>query len=260
MWTSQPFRLFESGLAFFDDECRFEGGDLGMKRICFFNVRGEKIFFANLLILLCLSCLVPVVSAQGAVDDEDIQSWNDVQVTVPVDSRIDLVLTGTLRFGDNIQRLVDGRAAFAVNFKVKNWLSIQPGYTNIATFRQNTRRRIEHRINLAATYKFPFKRFGLSNRSLFERRLRQPQNSTRYRNRLQFELPIKQISGTKLIVSDEIFYDWSLKRWSRNRFTVGINKSINKKLGLDVYYMRQNDGTSRPGDLHVIGTNWKIKL
>lgn len=200
------------------------------------------------------------VYGQPLRPQEDVQSWNDVRLTVPVHKRVDLVLTGTLRFGDDLHRLVDRRAAVAVNFKVKDWLSIQPGYTNIANFRQNTRRRIEHRLNISATYKFPFKKFTLSNRSLFERRLREPRNSTRYRNRLQFELPIKQISGTKLIVSDEIFYDWSLKRWSRNRFTLGINKSINKKLSLDVYYMRQNDGTSRPGDLHVIGTNWKIRF
>jgi hypothetical protein len=51
-----------------------------------------------------------------------------------------------------------------------------------------------------------------------------------------------------------------LKKFSRNRFTAGITKTLTKKLSLDVYYMRQNDGFSRPGDLNVIGTSWKVRL
>lgn len=235
------------------------------RKICF-DERGAKRPDGGTLLkrifrlLIIFGFAVSIAQAQTTVDDEDFQSWNDVQLTVPVNKRVDLVLTGTLRFGDNVQRLVDRRGAVAFNFKIKDWLSVQPGYTNIATMRRGSRRRIEHRLNFAATYKFPFKKFTLTNRSLFERRLREPRNSTRYRNRLQFELPIKQIKGAKLFVSDEIFYDWSLKRWPRNRFTAGVGKTINKKLSLDVYYMRQNDGTTRPGDLHVIRTNWKINL
>ncbi|MGD9627676.1 MAG: DUF2490 domain-containing protein [Pyrinomonadaceae bacterium] len=232
-----------------------------MKQRHFWKIPGVKAFPTILVLLLCLHYLVSAVSPQPAFDDDDVQSWNDVPLTVPIHDRVDLVLTGTVRFGDSVRRLVDRRAAVAVSFKVLDRLSIQPGYTNIATtVRPNIRRRIEHRLNLAATYKFPFKKFALSNRSLIERRVREPRKSTRYRNRLQFELPIKVIDGTKLIISDEVFYDWSLDRWSRNRFTVGINHSINRKLSLDVYYMRQNDGTTRPGDLHIIRTNWKIKL
>lgn len=198
-------------------------------------------------------------AAQTPPDEEDVQFWNDVQVTVPLDKRFDFILTGTVRFGDHVQKLIERRVAVAFNYKINGWLSVQPGYTNIVTTPRGGRRRTENRLSLAATYKFPFKKFTLTNRSLFERRLRLPQNSTRYRNRLQIELPVEKLSGVKLFVSDKVFYDWSLKRWPRNRFTAGINKTLNKKLSLDIYYMRQNDGTTRPGDLHVIGTNWKIR-
>lgn len=191
--------------------------------------------------------------------EEDFQSWNDVNITVPVNKKTDFILTGTFRFGENGQRLVDRRVAVAFNFKLTGWLSVQPFYTNIVTTPRIGRNRTENRLSFAATYKFPFKKFTLTDRNLFERRLRSPRNSTRYRNRLQLEIPLKKFYDTRFFTSDEIQYDWSLERWSRNRFTVGLGKTINKNFGLDVYYMRQNDGTTRPGDLNVIGTVFRIR-
>jgi Protein of unknown function (DUF2490) len=214
--------------------------------------------FIFTLIILCFA--VSLAKAQTTVDEEDFQSWNDVQLTLPLNKQFDFIVTGTLRFGNNVERLVDRRIGAAVNFKVTSWLSLQPIYTNIVTTPRNARRRNENRLSFAATYRFPFKKFTLTDRNMFERRFRSPRNSTRYRNRLQLEVPLKNFYDTRFFVSDEIFYDWSLEKWSRNRFSVGLGKAINKRLTLDVYYMRQNDGTTVPGDLNVIGTTWRIRL
>ena len=211
-------------------------------------------------ILIIFSFAVVLTQAQTTVDEDDVQSWNDVQLTIPINKQFDFIVTGTLRFGDNVQRLVDRRIGAAVNYKVTSWLSLQPIYTNIVTTPPNARKRNENRLSFAATYRFPFKKVTLTDRNLFERRFRQPRNSTRYRNRLQLEVPLKEFYDTKFFVSDEVFYDWSLERWSRNRFAVGLGKAINKRLTLDVYYMRQNDGTTVPGDLHIIGTTWRVRL
>ena len=91
--------------------------------------------------------------------------------------------------------------------------------------------------------------------------VRKPQNSWRYRPSITIEkdLPKSLINGTKVYFTEEVFYDSLLDRFSRNRATLGISRVLSKKLTLDIYYMRQNDGTTRPGDLHVIGTNWRIK-
>jgi hypothetical protein len=112
------------------------------------------------------------------------------------------------------------------------------------------------------TLRFNVEKFRLSDRNLFERRFRNPGSvSTRYRNRLQIEHPVGPSKrGFSLYVADEVFYDWSIDRWVRNRFTVGGTKVLNKHLTQDVYYLRQNDGVSTPGDLNVIGTTLRIKL
>jgi hypothetical protein len=218
-------------------------------------MKSKKLIFT--LALLFLSSFTS--AAQTVADEKDFQSWNDVQITAPMGKRADFILTGTARFGGNLRQAVDQRLSIAFNLKINDWLSVQPSYTHISTTPVIGRNRIENRLSFAATYKFPFKKFGLSNRSLFERRFRTPLNSTRYRNRLLFDLPLKKFYDTRFFASNEVFYDWSLKRWPRNRFAAGLGKAVNKNLGIDVYYMRQNDSTTRPGDLHIIGTTFRLR-
>ncbi|MBA3711793.1 MAG: hypothetical protein H0W76_04990 [Pyrinomonadaceae bacterium] len=52
-----------------------------------------------------------------------------------------------------------------------------------------------------------------------------PINSTRYLHRLQVERAVK-IGGAdfRLFVADEVFYDWSVDSWTRNRFAVGVGQ------------------------------------
>lgn len=215
----------------------------------------KKLYFS--ILLVCTAFLG--ISAQTATKEEDFQSWNDVQLTAPLGKRVEVVMTGTFRFGNNVQRLVDRRIGIAFNFKPTVWLTLQPGYTNIVTTPRPGRERTENRLSFAVVYKFPFKKFTLTDRSLFERRLRSPRNATRYRNRLLFEIPLKKFYDIKFFVSEEVFYDWSLRKWSRNRFTVGIGKNLNKHLTAEIYFLRQNDGTTRPGDLNIIGTTFKLR-
>lgn len=212
------------------------------------------------LVLAVMGFCTVFVEAQTA-DADDNQSWNDLQITVPVNKQFDFTLTGTLRFGKNITRLNDRRVAVGLVYKPnKNW-SFQPFYSNIVARNASGRFLLEHRLNFRVTYRFPFKRFVLSHRSWVERRLRQPRNSWRYRPSLTVEKDIgKFISGAKVFVTEEIFYDSILRKFSRNRFSVGVTKTLTKSLSLDVFYLRQNDGFSRPGDLNVIGTNWKVKF
>jgi hypothetical protein len=178
-----------------------------------------------------------------------------------MNEQFDFTFVGTFRFGNNITQLNDRRIAASIVYKPNKSWSFQPFYWNIVARNSRGRFQMEHRLNLRATYRFPFKKFGLSHRSWIERRLRKPRNSWRYRPSLSFEKGIEKIiPDARVFVTEEVFYDSILKKFSRNRFSVGINKTLTKNLSLDVFYMRQNDGFSRPGDLNVIGTSWRFKL
>jgi len=210
------------------------------------------------LLLLVLSGLA---SAQ-IIDRTDNQFWSDVQVAVPVTKDIDFNMLGTLRLGRDISHSVDERIGVGFTFRFGQHLQIAPNYLYIATQPIRNRRGWESRLSLPVTLRFNVQKFRVSDRNTFERRIRNPGiSSTRYRNRLLVEHPVGRSEwGLSWFVGDEIFYDWSVDRWVRNRFAVGVTKVFNKHFTQDIYYLRQNDGVSIPGDLNVIGTILRIKL
>lgn len=202
-----------------------------------------------------------ILSAQSKPSRSDVQSWNDLQVSVPLNKMVEAVFLGTLRVGRNLSRPVDERVGGAFSFKAGKYLTFAPSYLHITTQPTKCKAAYENRLSFPATIRFPAGKFTVCDRNLFERRLRHPGgDSTRYRNKLQFDHPIgDKKNKLNFFVADEVFYDWSFNAWVRNRFSVGISKALNKHLTTDLYYLRQNDGHSVPGDIHVIGTTWRIK-
>lgn len=221
-------------------------------------------FIGKLLFLITVSATLAVsANAQATLpDDEDTQIWGDVQVTIPVHKKIDLLALSQLRIGENMSRVNEIRAGGGVTFKPNNRFSIGQGYIYIETRNLLGMFRTEHRYTTRATYKFPLKKIGLNHRSLFEYRVRNSIKGWRYRPSLTFEvdMPEKLIGKAKLFLTEEPFYVSTTRKFSRNRISLGISKPLSSRLTLELYYLRQNDGYSRPGDLNVLGTSWKINL
>jgi len=213
------------------------------------------------IVIFAMAIFVGHVRAQ-LQDESDNQSWNDLQLTLPVNDHFEFNTAVTMRFGKNVTRVNDSRFAFGFTVKPNKSFSIQPFYWYIRARNAVSQFRTEHRFNLRFVYKLPIKSFGLSHRSWFEYRIRGPIKAWRYRPSLTFEknIPENWIAKSKFYLTEEIFYDSLLKRFSRNRFTVGINRTLSKQVSVDLYYMRQNDGFTRPGDLNVIGTGWRVKF
>jgi hypothetical protein len=201
-------------------------------------------------------------AAQSPVPKSDTQSWNDVQFTIPLNKKTEVVFIGTVRIGDNLTKPVDERMGIRFNYALDKYVTLQTLYFHRDARPPNGKHESEDRGTVGANLRVPLGKFTFNSRNWFERRWRQPQvDAWRYRNRFQIEHPFK-IGKTKFVwlVNDEIFYDWSLHDWVRNRFAIGVNHTFNKHFTLDTYVMRQNDGRSRPGDVNVIGTTWRIKL
>lgn len=211
--------------------------------------------------LICVSLLLLIpVSAQ--LDQADNQQWTDVQLAIPVTTQFDFNLLGTLRLGCDITQAVDERVGAGFTFRVNKYVTVSPNYLHIGMQPFAGRRVWENRLTFPIQLRFNLGDFRFSDRNQFERRLR---NSglrlTRYRNRFQVEHPIGSDKlALSLFIADEVFYDWTVDRWVRNRFSVGGTKVFNKHFTQDFYYLRQNDGISVPGDLNVIGTTLRFRL
>jgi len=212
-------------------------------------------------LLPCFLCL-SVATVVAQTDHSDNQQWTDVQLAIPLTKTIDFNMLGTLRLGRDITRPVDERLGIGATFRFGKYLSFSPSYLYIGTQPVKNRRGWESRFSFPVQVRFNAGAFRLSDRNLMERRIRHPGiNSWRYRNKFQVEHPLGakdwQLSW---FVADEVFYDWSINRWVRNRFSLGVIKVFNKHFTQDLYYLRQNDGVSVPGDLNVIGTALRFRL
>ena len=201
-------------------------------------------------------------SAQTLLDRTDNQLWTDVQLAIPVTKEFDFNLLGTLRLGRDIARPVDERVGAGFTYKAGKYVTIAPSYLHIGMQPFAGRRVWENRLTLPATFQFKAGKFTFRDRNQLERRYRNSGlKSWRYRNRFLVEHPVGPAKlGLSLFIGDEVFYDWTVDRWVRNRFAVGGIKVFNKHFTQDFYYLRQNDGVSIPGDLNVIGTSLRFRL
>ncbi|PYS68245.1 MAG: hypothetical protein DMF69_20785 [Acidobacteria bacterium] len=224
-----------------------------MKRLSVNSIIGILLLISSALLAQGQATLPP---------ETDTQNWNDVYLYVPVAGPVDFVMQGTLRLGRDISKPVDERIGAGFSFRFGKYLTVIPNYLHIRTQPFANRKLYENRLSVAATVKFPVGKFTLSDRNLFERRLRHPGgDSTRYRNRFQVDHPIGPAKHKlSVFLSDEVFYDWSFDQWVRNRFAIGVTKVLSKHLTGDLYYLRQNDSHALPGDLHVIGTALRIRM
>jgi hypothetical protein len=213
--------------------------------------------------LMAAFALQATSQAQSSLPPEqDTQEWNDFQLSVPVTQEIDFNLLGTLRLGRHISRAVDERIGVGFTLRMGQHLSASPSYLHISVQPFEGRIAFEERVSFPITVRLHLGEFTLSERNLYEHRVRRPGvDSNRYRNKVQLEYPMGPPKmKLSLFVADEVFYDWGANAWVRNRASIGVVKVFNKHLTADLYYLRQNDSHSQPGDLHVIGLALRFRL
>ena len=205
-------------------------------------------------------CLCVCATASGQVPEKDNQLWDDIQLTIPMTKKVDFLITGTIRTDRELAYDVRWGAGF--NYKVNKYFTLSQSFFSAEARPPHGLKQRETRLTFGATLQKPIGKFTLFNRNWFERRWREPQiDAWRNRNRVRLERPFT-IGKQKFtwLLSDEFFYDWSLHDWVRNRAAIGAYHTFNKHFTLELYYMRQNDGRTRPGDLHILGAIWRLKI
>lgn len=218
-------------------------------------------------LLACLFSLPTTGFSQAKGDNptEESQFWNEVQIYLRINSQTDLVLLGVLRMGANFSgflRPIDERAGGGIAFKVNKHLTFMPTYIYISQqptpFRKNT----EHRLIANVTGKFSAGQFNFTDRNLIERRVRHSLSDfVMYRNRLQIDHPVRVGEQSfRIYIADEAWYSSLADSWIRNRISIGMFKQFTSHFYAELFYLRQNDGRARPGDVQAIGTLFKITL
>jgi hypothetical protein len=194
----------------------------------------------------------------GNISRGATQLWFDGQFAFPLRRNLEMTVLGGSRLGRGLDHFVYERAGIAVSYKVSRFLSLSPSYNYIASQPVAGKDTRETRLDMDGTLNWRLHGFGMSDRNRFERRAMPTYTYLRYMNRFMVQHPIHIKSGSyNLSLADEVFYDAHIGAWSRNRFYAGIGRRVNSHVQVELYYLRQNDHYSLPGDIHAIGFTFK---
>jgi hypothetical protein len=216
----------------------------------------------SLPLLLILAAVRPArAQSNSEFPRNDAQGWVDIGATHDLRQKVQLMMNLGLRWSDDAGHLVYRRVGAGLAFKVSDYLTVSPYYNYYSTDSTPVHETRENRLAMAATVETPLGRWKVRDRNLFERRFLIGSKTWRYRNRLEFERNLRLAHRQlRFFIWNEVFYDSAVGAWSRNRAALGAGKEISKRLSVDLYYLRQNDSHSRPGDLNVLGMTVRAKF
>jgi hypothetical protein len=230
----------------------------------------KKLF---LLLFIGYLCFPPVFSQVSETDSVDNQFWHETQLSFPLiktenDSgkttdKLSFFINGNLRIGRNIRHLIDERIGLGFDYKYNKYVSFTQSYLYIAQQPSTGVKQFESRARFAVNLEKSWKKFSLGDRNLVEYRFRNNRSdSVRYRNRFRFIYPIKKNKKELFVpfATNEIFYDFQAKTFSRNELSVGISRKLSSNVTTDYFYLLQTNKSGSPKQLNVFGVNLKIRV
>jgi hypothetical protein len=218
----------------------------------------------TLLLALCTLCFLPAATLAQSTQtfpSNDTQVWSSFPTQHRLKENVDLSLNAAFRWSADAGHLVYERVGAGLDFRWHRYITFSPEYRFYSRDITPAEEARENRISLGATVDIPLGAWRLSDRNLGERRFLVGRDTWRYRNRLRLERRVKLLSTSlALFVWDEVFFDGGADAWTRNRLAIGGGKSISERVAVDLYYLRQNDSYTRPGDLNTIGITVRTRF
>jgi len=230
-----------------------------------------RTIFSSALLTTVVLCVLS--TAQAQTPKTDFQIWNETNFVLPVVrsndehgktvDRLSLLLLTNLRLGQNRATPVDERIGLGLEIPLNKYFTFTPAYLYVATQPGRFRREFEHRIRFELGFAYKFSRFTFKNRSRIEYRVRNSNEDTvRYRNQFSIHVPVRRNDKELFVpfVSTEPYYDFTLKRWTRNDFAVGITRKLNERVTAMFFTGWRHNVFGLPKDVFPVGVNLKIKL
>ena len=191
----------------------------------------------------------------------DFQTWLDFSATHQLNENTDLLIGAGLRYGNDQGHLIYRRISSGFAFHWHKFLTLEPYYQYVVSDSLSGPITPENRLAFAATVGTSWKGWYVGDRNLGERRFLVNGRDWRYRNRVELRRGVSVFSRQLSVFTwDEVFYSSIVGKWYRNRFALGAGRKLSNRVSIDLYYLRQNDGYSHPGDLNGLGVTLKTQF
>ena len=216
----------------------------------------------KLLLLLLWLTAAQVRTVAQERDNDDIQLWPDVTVSVRLNPTVALNFFGTLRFGQDVSARITHQVGAAASFRVNDYLSFASAYRHAWSYPTPTRRSRENRYFWDVTPRLPLpKGFTLSDRNRGEVRDIGDQVSWRYRNRIQLDKALSwHEHEITPYVASEFHYESRYQTWNRKMIWAGARVPVHKHVTLDIHYSHTWDARARPGYWDVVGLMTRMEF
>ena len=209
-------------------------------------------------LLVALSVLVASVASIAltppAEARDDWQLWLEQKWSVTLSPTVRLVGKSEERFRNDMSDYYTQIASVGVSWKALSWLKLEPSYHYQWT-EQASRDTNENRIYLNVTPAWSAGRMSVEDRHRVEFRHINGIEDWRYRNRPKLSLEVGEGSWeVEPYVADEVFYGARAGEWTRNRFSVGVEKPLTRQASAALYYLIESNKTGRDwNEFHVLG-------
>jgi hypothetical protein len=198
--------------------------------------------------------------AHAAAPDANAQLWSEVDGIVQIAKRVDVTGSANARAAEGFPTPALVAASLAVDLTIHGTV-LTAGDLEARTRSASGASTNVHLPLISASFFVPMGSALLSDRNRVERIDGVPGSPIRYRNRLAAELPIPRgRAWTAVELSDEVFYDDSRHRWTRNRAQIPTVWKVGGQSELLVYLLDQHDSIASPHNLHVLGLTLRIKV
>jgi hypothetical protein len=224
-----------------------------------------KIAICIFVLLISTTCLF----SQSGQPDAVTQSWNEVEITVPLIQKVNTdgkkvdqfsaIFNGILRTS-RLTHMEDRRAGFGLSYRLSKYFSM---YAALLYRRDEIVKNVPHiekRLDIGPTFSITLNKFTIRDRNMYEHRYRNGRvNTDFYRQRFQVFHPLNYKGKTLFTpyVSEEVYFQIHARQWVQSEFYAGISRRLNTKSVLEIAYIR-ND--VRPVNNNGLSLTLRVKV
>jgi hypothetical protein len=184
------------------------------------------------IIALGLAALAAISGPVMAGDDWEY--WSQYEATWKVGDRLQLRLKPELRFREDLSKHYYSHVEIGVDWRIRDWLVLAPCYRHVLEESRGDWK-TEKRPEADATLTRKIGRVTVGDRNRLEYRLRDDNETFRYRNRLWVKAPKLSPAGVQPFLGEEVFYDFDADEINKNRVYAGLSVGFLGGLGADIY-------------------------
>jgi hypothetical protein len=213
------------------------------------------------ILLMALVALAPLRAISRTVPETDTQWWQELDLVGALPDHWSYLIAGFSRFSDDDPNpaLTGGAAFFTWTHGA---LGASLGYLHAQVRLPSSGDRLNADLPIAAiTGTINAGPFSFSDRLRIEDLIGVPGDPWRYRNLVSIISSPKGLGHVQaLAISDEVFFDLTSGRLSRNRLLAGPVISVARGVDISVNYLNQRDVGGRPGRIEGAFVDIAVRL